>query len=462
MDPDSKVREVFALACDLEKEARQETLDKYCANDATLREEVDALLEAYDRSDMLLEPLEDPYAAARQALEGRTVSHYKVGRRLGAGGMGVVYEATDERLRRRVALKFLPPGFGRESEARKRFETEAQTAAAADHPNVCTVYEIGETNTGRLFIAMALCEGATVKDLLKTGPLSAPDSLDIGIQIAEALARVHEKEIFHRDIKPSNIIVQEDGLVKIVDFGIAKLRGGDLTGTTDTLGTVGYMAPEQITGRGADHLSDIWSVGVVLYEMLSGLRPFEALYAQAVTYRVLNEEPESLVVLNPAIPLRVAQVVERCLQKEPEARFETANDLLIALHRLARKSAPSRREFCQIVDGSEQAGESKVSIGQRQSKKVFLCYKHGVDSRRTALPANYDELSATHMSCAVITRPASGVDGFNDWKTSWHRVTSSLHSFRESQPGVNWSSGRSSWLVDCLMSVGIRTCYLCG
>ena len=204
-------------------------------------------------------------------MEGQTVSHYRVLEKLGGGGMGVVYKALDTRLNRTVALKFLPHELTRDDEARKRFVQEAQAASALDHPNICTVYDIDSTPDGQLFIAMAFYDGETVKKRIEHGPLAVDEALDVAMQVAQGLTKAHEAGIIHRDIKPANLIVTKDGFVKIVDFGIAKLLG--VTGPTQTgttLGTVAYMSPEQVAGEDADQQSDVWELGAVLYEMLTG------------------------------------------------------------------------------------------------------------------------------------------------------------------------------------------------
>jgi serine/threonine protein kinase len=205
---------------------------------------------------------------------GKTVSHYHITKQLGAGGMGIVYEAVDLKLDRPVALKFLPPELTRDSEAKARFVQEAKAASALDHPNVCTIYEINETDEGQMFIAMACYEGETLKERIAQGPVPVPDALDIIQQMGGGLAKAHEQGIVHRDIKPANIFLTSDGLVKILDFGLAKLSGQTrMTKTGTTLGTVAYMSPEQARGEETDHRTDLWCVGVLLYEMLAGQLP---------------------------------------------------------------------------------------------------------------------------------------------------------------------------------------------
>ena len=202
-------------------------------------------------------------------MEGQTVSHYRVLEKLGGGGMGVVYKALDTHLDRHVALKLLPPELTRDDDARGRFVLEAKAASALDHPSICTIYDIDETPDGQMFIAMGYYDGETLKERIGRGPLPVAEALDIAIQMAKGLAEPHSADIVHRDIKPANVMLTKNGLVKIVDFGIAKLLG--VTGPTQTgttLGTVSYMSPEQVAGENADQQSDVWALGAVLYEML--------------------------------------------------------------------------------------------------------------------------------------------------------------------------------------------------
>ena len=222
-------------------------------------------------------------------MEGQDLSHYRILERLGGGGMGVVYRALDTKLQRHVALKFLPLDMTRDDEARQRFVQEAQAASALDHPNICTVHEIDATPDGQLFIAMAYYDGTTLKKLIEDGPLPVAKAVDIAHQVARGLAKAHAAGIVHRDIKPANVMVTQDGFVKVVDFGIAKLLG--VTGGTrdgSTLGTVSYMAPEQVAGDDAVPQSDLWAVGVLLYEMLTGRVPFPGQSPWAVMNSIAN------------------------------------------------------------------------------------------------------------------------------------------------------------------------------
>lgn len=265
---------------------------------------------------------------------GETISHYRIVEKLGEGGMGVVYAAEDTKLGRTVALKFLPPALTRDPEARKRFIHEAQAASALDHNNICTIHEIDETNDGRTFIVMARYEGETLKERMDRGPLGMDDAADIAVQIAGGLAKAHEKGITHRDIKPSNIFITDDGVVKVIDFGLAKLAGQTrLTREGTTLGTVSYMSPEQSRGDKVDRRSDIWSLGVILYEMLAGALPFRGDYEQAVIYSIINEDPPPVAKLNTAVPPQLQRVVDRALKKDPRLRYASASEVAGELRR---------------------------------------------------------------------------------------------------------------------------------
>jgi len=239
-------------------------------------------------------------------LIGKTILHYKILEKLGEGGMGVVYKAEDTKLKRTVALKFLPPELTRDPEAKQRFIHEAQAASALQHNNVSTIHEIDESDEGQMFICMDYYEGETLKDKIQRGPLKLKEAIDTAIQIAEGLARAHEESIVHRDIKPANIIVTKRDVVKIVDFGLAKLAEGvKLTKTGTTLGTAAYMSPEQTSGQKVDHRSDIWSLGVVLYEMIAGQLPFKGEYEQVVSYAIVHEEPEPMTGLRTGVPMEL-------------------------------------------------------------------------------------------------------------------------------------------------------------
>ncbi len=275
---------------------------------------------------------------------GKNISHYKILEKIGEGGMGVVYKAEDTKLKRRVALKFLPNELTKGEEAKQRFIQEAQAAAALDHPNICTVYEIdeaklapAEAGEGQTFIAMSYLEGQSLSQKLKAGPLKIDEALAIADQVARGLQKAHEKGIVHRDIKPANIMLTEEAQVKIMDFGLAKLSWGvDLTKTATIMGTVAYMSPEQARGEQVDHRTDIWSFGAMLYEMLTGERPFKTTHDQAVLYSILNEEPIPVTKIKKDIPQELGRIVQKSLEKDPEKRFSDMSTLLADLRAVDR------------------------------------------------------------------------------------------------------------------------------
>ncbi len=272
-------------------------------------------------------------------LVGRTIAHYRIIEQIGEGGMGMVCKAEDLNLKRTVAIKFLPRHIAADSEERERFKIEAQAAAALNHSNIATIHSIEEAE-GELFIVMEYIEGKTLSDILGSGRLPIDKAIKYAAQAAEGLEAAHEKGIVHRDIKSTNIMVTDKGQVKIMDFGLAKVRGGKrVTTVGSTLGTAGYMSPEQARGEEVDQRTDIWSFGVVLYEMLSGQLPFASDYDQALVYQILNEEPNPLRDLRPDVPEGVEEVVFRCLSKAPDERYQSPGEVVEALSPLRLQTA---------------------------------------------------------------------------------------------------------------------------
>ena len=277
---------------------------------------------------------------------GKTISHYKITEKLGSGGMGIVYKAQDLKLDRFVALKFLPPHLTTSEDEKQRFIHEAKAASALDHNNICAIHEIDETEDGQLFISMAYYEGETLDKQIKEKPLPIEDAIDIAIQIAQGLTKAHEKEIVHRDIKPANIMLTADAVVKILDFGLAKLSTQTkLTKESTTLGTVSYMSPEQAKGEDVDYRTDIWSLGVIIYEMLSGQLPFKGEYESAVIYSILNDTQESVTGLRTGVPMELERIINKCLNKNPSDRYQHVDDLIVDLRRSALKTSQTKPEI---------------------------------------------------------------------------------------------------------------------
>jgi serine/threonine protein kinase len=278
---------------------------------------------------------------------GKTVSHYKILERIGGGGMGVVYKAEDTKLKRLVALKFLPPAFATDPTTQERFIHEAQAASALQHNNICAIHEIDETDDGQMYIVMDYYEGKTLGQLsMNNEQLSIDKIIDYIIQIAQGLQKAHEKGIIHRDIKPANIMITDDGEVKILDFGLAKLpKGTILTKEKSTLGTTNFMSPEMIEGKEVDHRTDIWSLGVLFYELISGQLPFSGEYESAVMYAIVNESYKPITQEKGEGFNELDKVINKCLEKNPNNRFQHLDDLIVDLQGLKRYTESSKKDI---------------------------------------------------------------------------------------------------------------------
>ncbi len=291
---------------------------------------------------------------------GKTILHYKILQKLGEGGMGIVYLAQDTKLERKVAIKFLPRHIASDSDERKRFEIEAQAAAALNHPNITTIYAIEHTDDD-VFIVMEYIEGHELKEEAKSKKLEAEKVVELALQIAEGLQAAHKKGIVHRDIKSANIMVTEEGKIKIMDFGLAKIgKGIQLTKEQSTLGTAAYMSPEQARGNEVDQRSDIWSYGVVFYEMITGQLPFKGDYEQAVVYSILNEEPKAITGIRSSLPLELERIINKMLSKNINERYTSVEDIIFDLRKVAKE-----------IESGVNTSTPKM-IKKASNKKYFL------------------------------------------------------------------------------------------
>src|SRR5437867_3384317 len=337
--PWDRIKDLFDEAARLEPDHRKPFLDKACDGDAELRREVEALLRSSeddsgpiryaiaDAAQMVVE--RTPRTVATSSLIGAAILHYRVLDRIGAGGEGIVYKAEDTRLSRFVALKFLKDA-ARDAESVERFQREPRAASALNHPGICTVYDIGAYR-GEPFIAMEYLEGKTLKDHIATRCLSIKEILDISIEISDALAAAHNKALVHRDIKPANIFITGEGRVKVLDFGLARpVHVEDavtVTRTGQVMGTVQYMSPQQALGEKLDHRTDIFSLGIVIHEMVAGVPAFTGANATQIVDRILHAEPEPLGRFWSDVPPALQEIIRKCLEKDADLRYQSVTDL---------------------------------------------------------------------------------------------------------------------------------------
>ncbi len=316
---------------------------------------------------------------------GKSLSHYKILEELGRGGMGIVYKGEDTKLHRTVAIKVLPAAALSSDDDRARFYREARAAASLSHPNIATVYEIDEavpegsnTDDIRPFIAMEFIEGDTLEDRIKQGPMKLAEAVRIASEIASGLEAAHKKDIVHRDIKSANVMLDDDGRAKIMDFGLAQTaQSTKLTRMGSTLGTISYMSPEQARGEEVDARTDLWALGVTLYEMIAGKHPFEGDYEQAVVYSIMNEDPEPLTAVRTGVPMQLEWLIEKCLVKKSEGRYQSAQELIVDLKAIDVTSLAVSRVSTTSMNGGRSATHS-ASTANPSNRNTWIVAAVGV------------------------------------------------------------------------------------
>ena len=389
---------------------------------------------------------------------GETILHYKILEKLGEGGMGVVYLAEDTKLERKVAIKFLPHYIAINSEERERFKIEAKAAAALNHPNIATIYAIEELKD-QIFIVMEYIEGAELKDKIKSKLLPIDEAINLSIQIAEGLEAAHKKGIVHRDIKSSNIMITSDGKVKIMDFGLAKIKGGSqLTKIGSTVGTAAYMSPEQAKGEEVDQRTDIWALGVILYEMLTGKLPFEGDYEQAVIYSILNELPKPITMQRTDVPETILKISDRLLQKNPDQRYSSMKEILKDFDSVTKQDSKSQNDlpssiavlpFINLSADPEQeyfcdgiSEEIINSLAQLNNLRViartsvFSFKGKNIDVREIGKTLNVNTLLEGSVRKSgnrlrIITQLIKVSDGSHLWSNRYDRVLEDVFAIQE-------------------------------
>ena len=344
-------------ALNIPAQKRNAFIEDACGGDRKLKQDVLVLLTQSDSGT----PQNVPESA--NSIIGETVGHYKIEGIIGAGGMGMIHKAVDTRLGRTVALKCLPPHLTVDNQNRERFLNEARAVSRLDHPNICTLYEIGETDDKELFIALPFYDGYTLDKRIANGPIPHQDVIAISLQIGEGLHTAHKNEIVHRDIKPANIIITSENIVKILDFGVAKISGVNLTSTGVSLGTVAYMSPEQLEGKKVDARTDIWAVGVLFYEMLMGERPFKGDQAPAIIHAVLYADLPDFK-LPDHLPEALTEVLKKTLTRDIDARYPSLQELMDDLRKISSNQTITPHNPTVKINNSKSDPQDQTTVNQ--------------------------------------------------------------------------------------------------
>jgi len=366
-----KIQSCFEAALAVPEPGREDFLAKFCGDDSGLYREVKSLLEADAQSkawdSQTVTKISD--AIPRELQAGNTVGPYVIVELIGEGGMGVIYKAYDSRLDRHVALKFLPVSMSADPEIRQRFMTEARAASQLDHPNICVIHDVGENPDGQPYITMSCYDGETLYKRIRRGPLVTLDAIDIALQVGEGLASAHAHDIVHRDVKPANIMITSEGRAKVLDFGIAKVTDSNLTQTGMSIGTLAYMSPEQLRGETVDCRSDIWALGVVLYELLTGNKAFPGAALADILETVLHQSETVIEPLQSQLPSALYQVLRQAIAGDLQLRFKDMNAMLDALY--------DARASINNDDHNPQA----VLSSQLQQTRVYSSKSHQWDEK---------------------------------------------------------------------------------
>jgi serine/threonine protein kinase/Tol biopolymer transport system component len=419
-----QIKEVFHSALEYEPAERPAFLARACPNDEAFRKEVESLIEAHEKEGSFIDAPAFELAAGwladeeSDSLIGKQINHYRIVDALGTGGMGEVYLAQDTRLGRKIALKLLPASFTNDADRLHRFQQEARAASALNHPNILTIHEVG-SEQGRPYIATELIEGETLRQRLTRGRLDSEAALDIIMQAASALVAAHEVGIIHRDIKPENIMLRPDGYVKVLDFGLAKLaahkapahsdpeaptRMQDNTSPGMVMGTVNYMSPEQARGLVVDERTDIWSLGVVFYEMLSGQTPFQGATPTDVTVSILEREPAALTALSEDVPAELDWMVKKALRKDREERYQTIKELLGDL-RGVKQELEFEAKLERITTAPDKNSDNTEAVAKSSAAAAPLA--GATTNRAVVVPTNEIKGAQEAASRETLFRKAS-------------------------------------------------------